>query len=228
MGEYGQFCPVAKAMELLDERWTVLVIRELLAGSRHFNEIRRGVPKMSPALLSKRLQRLERAGLLERRTGGNRIEYVLTPAGRELRSLVELLGTWSVRWFPDLVDSDLDPGLLMWDMRRSIDPDELPDRLGTVHFAFRDVPPATGLWWLTVGPDGVDVCDFDPGYPVIATVSGQLRSLTGVWRGDLSWPAALRSGELVLDGPAWARRAVPRWFGGSSFADVPRPVPTAG
>jgi DNA-binding HxlR family transcriptional regulator len=118
---YQQFCPVAKAMELLDERWTMLVVRELVTGSRHFNELRRGVPRISPALLSKRLHQLVRAGVLERQLDGNRVQYVLTPAGRELQPVIEALGTWGIRWIGHLGDEDLDPQLLMWDMHRNVD-----------------------------------------------------------------------------------------------------------
>src|SRR5215831_4307537 len=118
---YHQFCPVAKAMELLDERWTLLVIRELVSGSRRFNDLRRGLPRMSPTLLSKRLQQLVRAGILVRRTGGGDVEYVLTDAGRELQPVVEALGVWGIRWIGHLGDEDLDPKLLLWDMHRNID-----------------------------------------------------------------------------------------------------------
>src|SRR6266481_3786180 len=107
MSSYGQFCPVAKAMELLDERWTLLVVRELLAGSTHFNELRRGVPKMSPALLSKRLQTLTRAGVVQRRETGGRTSYTLTPSGRELTDVVQALSTWGIRWIHKLGDQDL-------------------------------------------------------------------------------------------------------------------------
>lgn len=110
---YHQFCPVAKAMELLDERWTLLVIRELLLGSRHFNELRRGVPKMSPTLLSKRLQHLIRAGLVDRRDE-EQVAYVLTAAGQEFRPVIEALGVWGTRWVVEIGDDDLDPKLLMW------------------------------------------------------------------------------------------------------------------
>ncbi|WP_208105477.1 helix-turn-helix domain-containing protein [Streptomyces sp. GC420] len=113
---YYQFCPVAKAMELLDERWTLLVVRELLEGTEHFNDLRRGVPRMSPTLLSRRLQQLVRAGIVERRSDGRQVRYVLTAAGRELRPVVEALGTWGVRWVGELGDEDLDPSLLLWDM----------------------------------------------------------------------------------------------------------------
>jgi DNA-binding HxlR family transcriptional regulator len=126
MPSYGQFCPVAKAMELLDERWTVLVVRELLEGSRHFNELRRGVPKMSPALLSKRLQTLTRAGVVERSEVDGRTVYALTQSGRELNDVVQALGVWGVRWMPELGDRDLDPHLLMWDIHRKVPVDAWP------------------------------------------------------------------------------------------------------
>jgi DNA-binding HxlR family transcriptional regulator len=118
---YGQFCPVAKAMELLDERWTLLIVRELMMGSQHFNALRRGVPKMSPALLSKRLQMLVRAGVVERWEDGNRVTYRLSESGKELEPIVEALGRWGIRWISELGDEDLDPHLLLWDMRRGID-----------------------------------------------------------------------------------------------------------
>ena len=120
MSGYGQFCPVAKAMELLDERWTMLVVRELLLGSRHFNDLRRGVPKMSPALLSKRLKSLTRAGVVEREEIDGRTTYSLTECGKELAEVVDALGAWGVRWIGELGEEDLDPHLLMWDMRRTI------------------------------------------------------------------------------------------------------------
>ena len=118
---YHQFCPVAKAMELLDERWTLLIVRELVAGSERFNELRRGVPRMSPTLLSKRLNQLVRAGVVDRRGDGNDVRYVLTPAGRELQPVVEALGVWGIRWIGEIGDEDLDPKLLLWDMHRNID-----------------------------------------------------------------------------------------------------------
>lgn len=224
MSAYGQFCPVAKAMELLDERWTMLVVRELLEGSRHFNALRRGVPRMSPALLSTRLRTLVRAGVVERYEDGNRISYALTPAGKELRPIVEALGQWGIRWIPDLGDEDLDPHLLVWDVHRNVDLDAVPPGRTVLRFSFRDVPGAARDWWLVITKDGVDPCDIDPGYPVTATVETGLRTLTMVWRGDLSWSQALRSGDLELHGPVHVRRAVPRWLKLSAFAPVPRPA----
>jgi DNA-binding HxlR family transcriptional regulator len=224
MGAYGQFCPVAKAMELLDERWTMLVIRELLEGGRTFNALRRGVPRISPALLSARLQRLRRAGVIERYEDGARVSYALTPAGRELHPVIEAIGRWGIRWIPELGDEDLDPHLLMWDIHRNIDLEAVPLGRSVLRFTFRDVPAPAGDWWLVITGDGVDLCDFDPGHGVAATVETDLPTLTRVWRGDLSWRQALHSGGLVLHGPNQARRVVPRWLKLSAFATVPRPA----
>jgi DNA-binding HxlR family transcriptional regulator len=224
MSTYGQFCPVAKAMELLDERWTMLVIRELLEGSRHFNELRRGVPRMSPALLSTRLRTLVRAGVIERFEDGNRISYALTPAGKELRPIVESLGQWGIRWMPDLGDEDLDPHLLMWDIHRNIELGVVSPGKTVLQFTFSDVSAAARDWWLVITPDGVDLCDFDPGQPVAATVETDLRTLTMFWRGDLSWAQALRSGSIELHGPVRVRRAIPHLLKQSAFAPAPRPA----
>ncbi len=220
---YGQFCPVAKAMELLDERWTLLVIRELMMGSRHFNKLRRGLPRMSPALLSKRLQTLVRAGVVERSQEGNRVSYQLSRAGKELEPIVLALGGWGIRWVPEIGDADLDPHLLMWDIHRNIALDELPDGRTVLHFAFTDVAPPNREWWIVITTDGVDVCDVDPGFDVRVAIESRLRTLTLVWRGDLGWPAALRSGDLTLNGEEQARRALPSWLKLSSLAGTPRP-----
>ena len=145
---YRQFCPVAKAMELLDERWTLLVVRELVAGSEHFNDLRRGLPRMSPGLLSKRLQQLARAGLVERRSENGEIRYLLTEAGRELGPVVEAVGAWGVRWVGEIGDQDLDPRLLMWDMHRNVDRSAVPETRTVVRFRFDDVPRPAREWWL--------------------------------------------------------------------------------
>jgi len=215
---YHQFCPVAKAMELLDERWTMLVIRELLLGSRHFNDIRRGVPKMSPSLLSKRLRDLTRAGIVERRDE----LYGLTAAGLELAPVVDKLGAWGMRWIGKVGEEDLDPKLLMWDLHRHVDPALVPPGRTVVSFRFNDVPAKIRDWWLVMTAEEVDVCDFDPGYDVAVSVTGSLRRMVEIWRGDLGWPAAIRSGIIQLDGPERFRRAVPKWFPASQFAQVRR------
>ncbi len=225
---YGQFCPVAKAMELLDERWTLLVIRELMAGSERFNELRRGVPRMSPTLLSRRLQQLTRAGVIERRSDGEEVRYVLTHAGLELRPVVEALGTWGIRWIGELGDRDLDPKLLLWDMHRHIDRDAMPDTRVVVHFYFPDAAANACRWWLVVEPqaDAADVCDQDPGYPVTLTLTAELRTMIDIWMGSLRWNAAVGTGAVQVDGPAAHRRAFPVWFTLSEFAPVPRPALT--
>lgn len=163
---YQQFCPVAKAMELLDERWTMLIVRELVTGSQHFNELRRGVPRMSPTLLSRRLHQLTRDGIVDRHENGGDVRYVLTAAGREPRPVLEALGTWGIiRWIGEIGDEDLDPKLLLCDMHRNIDHHAVPPKRTVVGFSFPDVPPPARCWWLVITPEDADVCDADPGYP---------------------------------------------------------------
>jgi DNA-binding HxlR family transcriptional regulator len=219
---YHQFCPVAKAMELLDERWTMLLVRELVLGSEHFNDLRRGLPRMSPTLLSKRLHQLVRAGVLEKRVDGKDVRYVLTPAGQELRPVVEAVGSWGARWIGQIGDEDLDPKLLLWDMHRNVDRDVVPRPRAVLHFRFPDVRGTQGRWWLVITPKEVDVCDEDPGHEVDVTLTSSLRDLTRVWRGDLAWTEAVGQGRLDVEGPESLRRAVPGWFSLSVFAGVPR------
>jgi len=220
---YYQFCPVAKAMELLDERWTLLVIRELIAGSDRFNDLRRGLPRMSPTLLSKRLKQLQRAGVLERRVVDGESRYVLTEAGLELRPVVEALGAWGIRWVGDLGDRDLDPKLLLWDMRRHVDRAAVPAGRTVVNFEFSDVS-ASRRWWMVIGDEDVDVCDDDPGLEVDVLLRARLRDLISVWMGDTSWRTALFSGGVVIEAPSVVRRRFPSWFTLSEFAVVPRPA----
>ena len=224
MPGYGQFCPVAKAMELLDERWTMLVVRELLLGSRHFNELRRGVPKMSRALLSKRLKSLTRAGVVERAEIDGRTTYSLTQCGQELAGVVDALGAWGVRWIGELGDDDLDPHLLMWDIRRTIPIEAWPRTRTALEFHLDGVPPKASRWWMVVAEGQADVCDFDPGFEVAGTVATSLRTLTRIWRGDVGWSHALLDGSVAVSGPAEVRRAVPAWIGQGSMAAVARPA----
>lgn len=222
---YHQFCPVAKAMELLDERWTLLVVRELASGSERFNDIRRGVPRMSPTLLSKRLTHLTRSGIVERVVDGTDVRYVLTRAGNELRPVVEALSVWGVRWIGELGDADLDPKLLLWDMRRSVDGAVVPGGRTVVSFRFPDAPARVRDWWLVItsGTDcTADLCDADPGFDVDVTVTSPLRALIRVWRGDMTWTDALRSGGTEIRGPEDLRRGLPRWFVLPEFAAVER------
>lgn len=226
MGTYGQFCPVARAMELLDERWTLLVIRELLEGSRHFNELRRGVPRMSTALLTKRLRTLAEAGVVERREDTNRVTYELTPAGEELRSTVEALGAWGIRWMPELGDEHLDPHLLLWDLHRNLDLEAMPDTRTVLAFHLHDARPEAQDWWVVVNSAVVDLCDVDPGFEVTARIEASLEALTRVWVGEMAWDQAVRAGEVRVSAPEATRRQIPRWLKLSAFASVPRPVTT--
>ena len=221
---YNQFCPIAKAMELLDERWTMLVVREMISGSQRFNDLRRGLPRMSPALLSKRLQELTRAGLVRRHADGSDVRYLLTPAGLELAPIVESIGVWGIRWIGEIGDEELDPKLLLWDMHRNVDHDRVPLGRSVVHFEFTDIAGPVRYWWLVITPRDADVCDADPGFPVTVTVHGSLRRMIEIWRGDIAWVHALRDGTLRVDGSESMRRALPAWFTLSAFASVPRPA----
>lgn len=200
------------------------MIRELLFGSTRFNEIRRGVPRMSPALLSTRLNHLARAGIVERRTQGREVAYVLTTAGRELGPVVEALGVWGVRWAGKPADTDYDPKLLMWDMHRNVDHGAVPTGRTVLHFRFPEVRGRGALWWMTLTPQDADVCDDDPGHDVTVTVTASLRGLTDVWLGEASWRSAQRDGSLDIAGPAAARRSLPTWFTLAPAAAVPRPA----
>jgi DNA-binding HxlR family transcriptional regulator len=215
---------MSKAMELLDERWTLLVVRELLLGSRHFNELRRGVPKMSPALLSKRLKSLTRAGVVERTVVDGRTSYSLTACGLELGEVVDALGRWGIRWIGELGQEDLDPHLLMWDIHRTVRVEQWPRARTTVAFRLDGVAAKASRWWLVVAGGRADVCDFDPGYEVVGTVETSLLTLTRIWRGDLGWSHALLEGSVAVSGPSDVRRAIPSWIGQGAKAAVPRPA----
>ncbi|MFZ3394727.1 helix-turn-helix domain-containing protein [Rhodococcus sp. 7Tela_A2] len=209
---YHQFCPVAKAMELFDERWTLLLVRELVLGSERFNDLRRGLPRMSPSLLSTRLHQLTVAGIVQRTVDGSEVRYVLTPAGRDLEPVVSALGTWGSRWTGRLGDEDLDPKLLMWDMHRNVVHSAIEETRVVVEFVFTGAPRGSRRWWLVIVPGEVDVCDTDPGFEVSVTVTAGLRDLTEIWRGENDWPEALRTGAVVVEGPVGLRRSLPSWF----------------
>ncbi len=227
MRGYGQFCPVAKAAEVFAERWTPLVIREMIAGSRRFSEIQHGVPLMSSSLLSRRLRDLEQAGIIERlqRNGPRSIEYVLTEAGRELQPVVEMLGVWGQRWAThNLTRDDLDASLLLWDIRRGLDGDRMPEGRTVIHFAFSDGPAAKRNWWLVANDGDVDLCLTDPGHEVDLHVYSNVRTLVDVWMGHTAIGDALRAGDIALDGPRTLVRAFPQWLRLNVFAEHARPA----
>ncbi|MCT8970480.1 winged helix-turn-helix transcriptional regulator [Microbaculum marinisediminis] len=228
-GSYNQFCPVAMAAEILCTRWTMVLLRELVAGSSRFNELRRGVPRMSPALLSKRLKDLEDAGIVERRPvrGGEAIsEYALTPAGRDLQPVIEAVGVWGQKWVETNASLEkLDPSLLMWDMRRNIDPSPMPDSRSTIQVIFSDQPEARRNWWLIVqqGAD-VDLCSVDPGFDVDLYLATDLRTMTEIWMGYVGADAAKADGRLMVTGSRRLERDLKTWFGLSPFAKVDKLV----
>lgn len=222
MGGYGQFCPIAKAAEVFDQRWTLLVLRELVAGSDRFNDIHRGVPRMSRTLLSKRLTSLEGDGLVRRVETSDGPVYELTEAGQALLPVLEAIGEWGIRFMDSLTDDDLDPAFLLWDVHRGIDTAALPERRTVVELTLRGIQPALRDWWLLLSREEVDVCDEDPGLDPDLAIDTAIRTFVGVWRGDIGWDDALRGGDLRLHGPEHLRRQVPDWFQLSHFAGVER------
>jgi len=218
---YGQFCPVAQAAEVLTERWTLLVLRELLMGSSRFNEIQRGVPRMSSSLLSKRLRELERSELLTREPlqGERGYAYRLTPAGEALGPLVVSLGTWSREHLKrEISAEEADPALLMWDMRRSLRLDRLPAEQVVTFFRYRDAEEGKRAWWMVAREDGADLCFTDPGFPIDLQVDAETRTMAAVWVGQVELGAAMRSRQVKVSGPEHLVRSLPNWLGLSTFA----------
>jgi DNA-binding HxlR family transcriptional regulator len=211
---YGQFCPIAKAAEIVAERWTPLVVAELLAGSTQFSDIRRGVPLMSQTLLSKRLKELARVGVVERR-GSNprRPEWHLTQAGRALAPVIQQLGEWGLCYAQDpLQEGDLDVTILTWNIRRRVDPSVFGARRVTVQFEFTDVPKAKRCWWFVNDRSTVDLCPTDPGFPVDLYITTDIRTMVHVWVGKLSLDSAIRSDRIEVIGPRQLRDRLRAWF----------------
>lgn len=221
MKGYGQFCPIAKASEVLGERWTNLVIRELIAGSESFNDLRRGLPLISPSLLSARLKSLERAGVVKRTVDGKNVSYSLTEAGEELKPIIMQLGVWGHRWArSDLSAQDLDPSLLMWDIHRNLDAGFFSAERTVLLFEFGDYTSKYRRWWLVIKQGDVDVCLKDPGYQIELHIFTDVKTLTGIWMGDLSLGQALRERLLTVTGKDDLKKGMPVWLGTNYYADV--------
>lgn len=218
---YKQFCPVAMAAEILCTRWTMLLMRELIAGSTRFNDLRRGVPKMSPSLLSQRLRELELAGVLERielKSGGAIFEYQLTQAGKDLRPVIEAMGFWGQKWVESQISlKNLDPSLLMWDMRRNLNPSPLPNQRVVVQFVYPELPKSKQYWWLVVEPQGgVDLCWADPGFDVDLYVKTDLHTMTAIWMGLTT--VKKERDRMEFTGTRDLEATMQTWLGLSPFA----------
>jgi DNA-binding HxlR family transcriptional regulator len=223
MPDYGQFCTVARGAEVFGELWTPLVIRELLCGSRRFNDIRRGVPRMSQTLLTKRLRKLEELGIIERRRVESGWEYHVTTAGEELRPIVGL-GHWGARWIGSrLRREQLDAGFLMWDIRRFARMDQFPKgKRAVIHFRFTDAPARERLWWLVVENATPDLCRDDPGHELDVIVESTVRALTEIWTGDSKPATEVAAGRLKVSGAGPNDARLWRWLGRSMFAESRR------
>ncbi|MDP2139635.1 MAG: helix-turn-helix domain-containing protein [Gammaproteobacteria bacterium] len=217
---YKQFCPIAKASELVGEKWTFLLIRELAMGGSRFSDFQKGMKQISPTMLSKRLNDLAENGLVERRKIPDQsgYEYFLSPAGKELFPVVLQLGEWGMRWARgQMADDDLDVELLILYLSRSIKPDNLGGNETTIQFNFTDLDKLS-KWWLVVKQNDVDVCLDDPGREVSVWFTTDLRTMTQIWMGDCSYKAAINDKRLILVGPARLTRNVENWMSSSIFA----------
>lgn len=221
-GIYSQFCPVARAAEIVASRWTPLVLRELLAGSTRFSELRKGLSRMSPSLLAQRLRELEEAGIIRKELGAGprSASYVVTEIGRELTPFVMALGTWGQRYvIHELAEHELDPGLLMWDVRRRLDLTAFPAQgRFLAEFTIRDAPTTRRSWWILVEERSAELCTQHPGYDVDLRVEADLRTMVDVWRGYLPIHTATSLEVMKLEGAARHARSFARWFLLSPFA----------
>jgi DNA-binding HxlR family transcriptional regulator len=213
---FGQYCPITRAVEVLGERWSLLILRDMLVGATRFNDLARGNPGLSRSLLTKRLRQLERAGILERLDG----EYLLTDAGRDLKPLVFGLGEWGAKWVFDEPRADeLDAQLLVWWMHTRIDAEELPDRRTVLHLRFDDDPR---LFWLVIEHGTASVCLSDPGFAIDVTITGDCATFYKVWLGQQPIKGALKNGTLRAEGQAAITRRVVAALQLSPIAEVVR------
>lgn len=223
---YGQYCPLSLAAEVLCERWTLLVISRVIDGCTRFNEIHRGVPRISATLLSQRLAQLERAGLITRTplAEGRGYAYELTDAGRDLDPIIMSLAAWGQRWARDMEHEDLDPAFLAWSMHTRINVDAMPTRRIVLEFAFSGTHKGLDRFWLVVADGQVDMCLKYPGYEVDVTVSADIRRFVEAWRGFRDMRREIRDGHIQVEGTAAYRKALPQWLMLSALAPYSREV----
>ena len=223
MRSYGQFCPIAKAAELFCERWTVLIIRDLVAGATRFSELRRGVPLASPTMLSRRLKELEAEGVIERRRSGTgrRWTYHLTPAGKEFAPILQALGAWGQRWSRrTLARHEINLGLLLWGLELRVKPEAFGARRCVVQLTFMDQPKGKQHFWCINQHGRAELCHTDPGFEVSLYLECTLRDMIYIYRGDLPLARALADGRLEAHGQAWARRALSHWLPPTPLSQV--------
>ena len=221
MTGYGQFCPVAQALEVVGERWSLLIVRELLCGNYRFGELMHGLPLISRSVLSQRLKALEDSGIVER----DGTAYRLTEAGRELDPVVRGLGVWGQRWTKGKIDTeDLDPVLMMWDLRRHLDVARLPEAVTVVMFWYRDQPAKRSRYWLRIERPEVELCLTNPGFEVQLSIETTLRTMVEVWMGHRDLREALQTRAIELAGAPSLVKTFPRWLLLSPFAGVERAV----
>lgn len=222
MSGYGQYCPLALASEILGERWTLLVLREIMLGARHFNDIHRGVPRMSRTLLSRRLRTLETAGIIEHsQSAKGSSDYLLSQSGQELMPIIESLAVWGKEWVPGTLSEErADPDLIVWDMHRRLALEQLPEVRTVIEFQFPDQPAKKQQRWLVGDHSGMVMCVTDPGIETDLAVVTDSRTLVLVWYGDLPLQRAIDEQRIRLHGPGWLCRAFPRWLLLSPMAEV--------
>jgi len=218
---YPRFCPIAMAADILEPRWTMLVLCEMWSGSTRFNEIQRGVPGMSPGLLSKRLKDMEAKGLVQRNQGsGSHAEYITTALADELEPIVQKLGEWAHRNIDtDVSLQSLDARMLMWNIRRKINRSALPIHKCVIQFTLKESPDDPANYWLVIKP-GVeaDLCYMDPGFNVDLFVISELRALTSAWMGHTSFEHELAGESISLVGHSGMARNLTKWLITSRFA----------
>ncbi len=219
---YGQFCPVSKAAEVLGERWTILIIRELLLGTTRFKDFQRTLSQISPTLLTKRLNQLQECGLVVRKTapGQQRTEYQPMPAANELKPIIFGLGKWGMKWARgQMNDDELDVELLMYDLHRRIDATQLPGGRTVIKFLFRGLPKF-GHWWIVLENGTRELCVDNPGKEVDVYFTTDVRTMARIWAGDVKIRAAKETGQLQLSGDPMLIRTVSDWLRPGLFAHV--------
>ncbi len=218
MSKYGQFCPVAKSLEILGDRWTLLIIREMLIGMTHFNDLERGLPGISRPLLAQRLRQLQRAGVVDKRlneSGRKTTEYQLTRAGWELQSVIGTLMMWGEAWaFSEPTPEELDPVLLMWRLRNDVHRDRLPASRVVIQYDFR--VPGKGNFWLLLTPADVTLCLTDPGYEIDVLVTAELAIFYKLYWGRITYDQAIRDYGVTVEGMPQLVKAFPNWFAWNS------------